>query len=132
MGVDIANQWEGEAPGSNVREQTGRGRLPVAKHGMGQLQPVVMAAGGNLTQEWELVYAPAMVQFAPVQAQARILATLEAASPAALMVTGSFIENNLEIGEGLKRRRGQSAQRVERGWGVLVRMVIKDEVVGRV
>jgi hypothetical protein len=54
---------------------------------------------GSLTQEWELVYTAAMVQFAPVQAQAGILTTLEAASPAALMVTGSLVKHNLEIGE---------------------------------
>jgi hypothetical protein len=95
-----------------------------------------MAAMGSLTQERELVYTPAMVQFAPVQAQARILATLEAASPAALVVTGSFVEDNLEIGEGQKGRGGQSAQRAERGWGISVRVrvgvVVENEVVGRV
>jgi hypothetical protein len=139
LGVDVANQGEGEAAGHNPGEHVSGNKVPLTFCIVRCRQPVAtiaiaIAARRRRTQEGSLVGIAVLLP-APVEARPGVLLAAVAAARVDVVagrqpVASSLVGDNLEIGERPERHRSQRAEGLQAGR--LGGGIVDDEAVCRV
>jgi len=113
--VDVANEGELEAPGTNMRGQISGGRVPFSHHGSDRGGLVLLALEGQGQRVRIHVIVPARkdvvgyIPIVPICAAAPSVAVV-----VCLLVAGRLVENDLEADQCRQRPCGQGTQRLER------------------